>query len=378
MSAPQRNLRLLGRSGSSLETSGVRGEIYWDNSLNCLRLYDGSKRGGNLIADRSWVQDQIDNIDLFSGNYNDLTNTPTIPSIAGLATEDYVDTAVSNIDIPEVDLTGLATEDYVDTAISNIDIPEVDLTGLATEDYVDTAISNLVDTAPTTLNTLNELAAALGDDANFATTVTTALGTKAPINNPAFTGTVSGITAAMVGLGNVTNESKATMFNNPTFTGTVTGVTAVPQVKIFTPSMLQNISKSIIFNEGDTGDWVNYNSPTTGWVAPATGTILATYYPDDVYYFDGAGNLGIGIAIINSADAVVGNLRNLFSTIGGARTGPVPGSIVAPVMSTTFPVIANETYRLQPEYFLSSWTATANITGNNFNRMVLFQYIDPI
>ena len=32
----------------------------------------------------------------FSGSYNDLTNKPTIPSIAGLATEEYVDTAVAN------------------------------------------------------------------------------------------------------------------------------------------------------------------------------------------------------------------------------------------------------------------------------------------
>jgi hypothetical protein len=39
------------------------------------------------------------------------------------------------------------------------------------------------------------------------------------------TGVVT-LTAADVGLGNVTNESKATMFTNPTFTGTVTGVTA--------------------------------------------------------------------------------------------------------------------------------------------------------
>lgn len=43
--------------------------------------------------------------------------------------------------------------------------------------------------------------------------------------NPTFTGTVSGVTATMVDLGNVTNESKATMFTDPTFTGTVTGVT---------------------------------------------------------------------------------------------------------------------------------------------------------
>ena len=33
----------------------------------------------------------------FSGNYNDLTNKPTIPSIDGLATETYVDNAVANI-----------------------------------------------------------------------------------------------------------------------------------------------------------------------------------------------------------------------------------------------------------------------------------------
>jgi hypothetical protein len=57
-------------------------------------------------------------------------------------------------------------------------VASVDLTGLATETYVDTAISNLVDTAPTALNTLNELAAALGDDANFASTITTSLGGK--------------------------------------------------------------------------------------------------------------------------------------------------------------------------------------------------------
>jgi hypothetical protein len=48
----------------------------------------------------------------------------------------------------------------------------------ATESYVDTAVSNLIDTAPNTLDTLNELAAALNDDANFATTVNTSIATK--------------------------------------------------------------------------------------------------------------------------------------------------------------------------------------------------------
>jgi hypothetical protein len=54
-----------------------------------------------------------------------------------------------------------------------------DLAGLATENYVDTKVAGIVDAAPETLNTLNELAAALGDDPNFATTVATQIGQKA-------------------------------------------------------------------------------------------------------------------------------------------------------------------------------------------------------
>lgn len=53
-----------------------------------------------------------------------------------------------------------------------------DLSGYATETYVNNAISDLVDAAPATLDTLNELAAALGDDPNFATTITNAIGQK--------------------------------------------------------------------------------------------------------------------------------------------------------------------------------------------------------
>ena len=44
--------------------------------------------------------------------------------------------------------------------------------GYALESYVDTAISNLVDGAPGALDTLNELAAAMADDASLSTTLT--------------------------------------------------------------------------------------------------------------------------------------------------------------------------------------------------------------
>lgn len=51
--------------------------------------------------------------------------------------------------------------------------------GSQTSADVQNAITALVDAAPASLNTLKELAAALGDDANFASTVTNALATKA-------------------------------------------------------------------------------------------------------------------------------------------------------------------------------------------------------
>ena len=69
-------------------------------------------------------------------------------------------------------------------------------TAIATTAFVGTAVANLVDSAPATLNTLDELAAALGDDANFATTTATAIGLKAPLASPTFTGTPTSPTAS--------------------------------------------------------------------------------------------------------------------------------------------------------------------------------------
>jgi hypothetical protein len=75
--------------------------------------------------------------------------------------------------------------------------------GAASQSYVLAQIANLVGSSPTTLDTLNELATSLNNDPNFATTVSNAIGLKAPSANPTFTGTVSGINKSMVGLLNV-------------------------------------------------------------------------------------------------------------------------------------------------------------------------------
>ena len=158
-----------------------------------------------VIVDDINVGEKLNN--LFSGDYNDLTNKPT-----DLATETYVDEKASSVkdelsesilsqgeDFKIVDEDGNiafqvdnesvkvgvlevngenVTENFaaVNKRIDDIKIPSIN--GLATETYVDEKVSGLVNAAPETLNTLDELAAALGDDANFAATVTEQIGVK--------------------------------------------------------------------------------------------------------------------------------------------------------------------------------------------------------
>ena len=61
-------------------------------------------------------------------------------------------------------------------------------TKVATTAYVETAVANLVASAPSALNTLDELAAALNDDASFSTTVTNSIATKLPLAGGTLTG----------------------------------------------------------------------------------------------------------------------------------------------------------------------------------------------
>lgn len=75
-------------------------------------------------------------------------------------------------------------------------IPSSFATTTAVTAAITSAINGLVNAAPGALDTLKELADALGDDANFAATMTTALALKAPLASPALTGTPTVPTAA--------------------------------------------------------------------------------------------------------------------------------------------------------------------------------------
>ena len=85
--------------------------------------------------------------------------------------------------------------------------------------YVDAEVAGVVDSAPSALNTLNELAAALGDDANFATTTSTALGNRLRIdvNNQGLTSTQKTNAATNLGLNAVaTSGAYSDLSGTPT------------------------------------------------------------------------------------------------------------------------------------------------------------------
>jgi hypothetical protein len=98
-------------------------------------------------------------------------------------------------------LTGVPT---APTAASN-----TNTTQIATTAYVQNEIAELIDAAPGALDTLNELAAALGDDANFSSTVTTALGTKLPLAGGTMTGAIAMGSNKITGLGTPTTTGDA-------------------------------------------------------------------------------------------------------------------------------------------------------------------------
>jgi hypothetical protein len=115
----------------------------------------------------------------------------------------------------------LSSPGLTGTPTAPLAVTGTNTTQIATTSFVQQELNILTTGAPAALNTLDELAAALGDDANYAATITTALGNKAPLASPTFTGTVGGITKSMVGLGNVDNTTDA---NKPVSTATQTAL----------------------------------------------------------------------------------------------------------------------------------------------------------
>ena len=108
---------------------------------------------------------------------------------AATADQTKADIEGLGIELPAANLTGTVAAARLSTATTQAESD--DSTKIATTAYVAAKITTLIGGAPSTLNDLNELAAAINDDANYNTTLTTALATKLPLAGGAMTGAIT-------------------------------------------------------------------------------------------------------------------------------------------------------------------------------------------
>ncbi len=153
----------------------------------------GAPTSANHASTKAYVDSSIssgaiaDTDSLAEGSTNLYYTDARVNTLLGsYATEAYVDQAEVDAkaytDTRETAIT-TAYESYTDTRETAITT--------AYESYTDTAVAGVVDSAPAALDTLNELAAALGDDPNLSTTLTTAIGTKVAKAGDTMTGALT-------------------------------------------------------------------------------------------------------------------------------------------------------------------------------------------
>jgi hypothetical protein len=190
--------------------NGVLTSLIWRKtaagSETSLSGYDNNNQALSYTPGQEQVY--LNGILLVRGEDYTATNGTSITNLSALAANDYVQINCYNnfsvASVPSTSINGEIPVGNIPSTIARVAGPTftgtpaaptasagTNTTQIATTAFVTTAVSNLVDAAPGALDTLNELAAALGDDASFASTITTSLSAKAPLESPSFTGTTS-------------------------------------------------------------------------------------------------------------------------------------------------------------------------------------------
>lgn len=187
----------------------------------------------------------------------------------------------------------------------------------ATQSFVNTAISNLVDSAPSTLDTLNELAAALGDDANFSTTTATSLGNRLRIDvsNQGLTSTQKTNALTNLGINSEYSGNSATATALAT-ARTIHGVSFDGTGNIDLSEVIQDTVGAMFSGNTETNITATYedsdgtidlvvatlNQDTTG--NSATATALETARTIHGVSFDGTANIDLSEVIQDTVGAM--------------------------------------------------------------------------
>lgn len=112
-----------------------------------------------------------------TGNAATATKLATARTINGVAFD-----GTANITVADATKAPLASPALTGTPTAPTALPGANTLQIANTAFVAAAIAAMIDSAPGALDTLNELAAALGDDPNYAGTVTTSLAGKQPLD----------------------------------------------------------------------------------------------------------------------------------------------------------------------------------------------------
>lgn len=185
----------------------------------------------------------------------------------------------------------------------------------------------------------------------------------APKNNPTFTGTVTGINSSMVGLGNVANESKSTMFASPTFTGTPTAPTAsytTDSIQIATTAFVKDVLETSPSLSGIP------TAPTASLGTDTTQIATTAFVQDTIENLIGAAPSALDT--LNELAQAINDDSNFASTISTSLAGKVSSN--NPVLTGTVSIgtiAVNSTVNINGvlnAYSLRSYVKTGD-TGVN-------------
>lgn len=170
----------------TLVESATDSNVFTDADHSKLNAIEASATADQTASEiRALVESATD-----SNVFTDADHTK-LNAIEANATADQTKADIEGlgIDVPATNLTGTIPAARLSTATTQAESD--DSTKIATTAYVVDKITTLIGGAPSTLNDLNELAAAINDDANYNSTLTTALATKLPLAGGALTGAVT-------------------------------------------------------------------------------------------------------------------------------------------------------------------------------------------
>ena len=181
-------------------------------------------------------------------------------------------------------------------------------TKIATTAYVETAVANLVASAPAALNTLDELAAALNDDASFSTTITNSIATKLPLAGGTMSGALNMGSQNITNAGTIAGTLTTAAQSNITSVGTLTGLTVTgansnnfASSSGGTPTTIQ-ITGTDAYNSGYAGAGIRFggkyhsngNTATLAGISGIKENTTDTQYGGVLTFFTRADGSGAG------------------------------------------------------------------------------------